>query len=134
MRSQAVLPELPSVSFQCRGPGEICNPLRSEMQAAFDRAGITLRRAGADINVTAEVEQTDQSNQQAFGTSLNVRTYSVQLEAESPRLDNDAVPMPNTPPVSADPRVGAERFAEYARKITPDVVERVRAFWAKRRQ
>jgi hypothetical protein len=126
--------ETPSVSFQCRGPGEICNPLRSEMQSAFDRAGIALRRAGADVTITAEVEQTGQTAQQSFGTTLNVRTYSVQLDAESPRFDNDTVAMPSTPPVSADPRVGSERFTEYARKVAPEVVERVRAFWAKRRQ
>ena len=95
---------------------------------------MTLRRGGADITITAEVEQTDQSSQQSFGATLNIKTYSVQLEAESPRLDNDVIAMPNTPPVSADPRVGSERFNEYARRIAPDVVERVRAFWSARRQ
>jgi hypothetical protein len=86
------------------------------------------------VAITAEVEQTGQTTQPSFGTTLNVRTYSVQLEAESPRFDNDTVSMPSTPPVSADPRVGSERFNEYARKIAPDVVDRVRAFWTKRRQ
>ena len=104
------------------------------MQSSFERAGISLRRAGADINVTAEVAQTGESTQQSFGTTLNVRTYSVDLEAESPRWESEEIGMPNTPPISADPRVGTERFAEYARKIAPDVVERVRTFIAKRQQ
>jgi serine/threonine-protein kinase len=130
---QPALPDNPSVSFQCRGPIEICNPLRNEMQAAFDRAGMTLRRAGADINITAEVEQTDQSTQQTFGTTVTIRTYAVQLDAEAPRFDNDTVAMPNAPSVSADARFGSERFNEYARKLSPEIVERVRAFWSKRR-
>ena len=121
------------MSFQCRGAAEICTPLRSEMQAAFERAGITLRRSGADINLTAEATQTDETNSRPFGTNLTVKTYSIQLEGESPRLDAD-VPMPNTPPVSADPRFGTERFTENARKVSAEVVERVRAFWSKRRQ
>jgi serine/threonine protein kinase len=128
------LPENPTVSFQCRGSAEICTPLRNEIQASFERAGMSLRRAGADINITAEAEQTGQDTQQSFGTTLTVKTFAVQLEAESPRFDNDAISMPNTPPVSADSRLGGERFSEYARKIAPEVVERVRAFWSKRRQ
>jgi hypothetical protein len=102
------------------------------MQSAFERAGISLRRAGADVNVTAEVDQTGESTQQSFGTTLNVRSYSVELEAESPRWENEIIGMPNTPPVSADPRVGTERLAEYARKLAPEVAERVRAYLAKR--
>jgi serine/threonine protein kinase len=126
-------PSTPSVSFQCRGASEICAPLRAEMESSFERAGLSMRRSGADINITAEATHTDQTSQRAFGTTLNVNTYSVQLDAESPRLDNEVISMPSPPPVSADPRVGTERFNEYARKIAPDVVERVQAFWAKRR-
>jgi hypothetical protein len=129
-----VLPENPTVSFQCRGVPEICAPLTNEMRTAFERAGITFRRAGADVNITAEAMLTDQRTQQSFGTMMTVNTYSVQLEAESPRFDNDEIGLSHPPTVSADPRVGAERLVEYARTIAPDVVERVRAFWLKRRQ
>jgi hypothetical protein len=104
------------------------------VQAAFERAGISMRRAGADVNVSAEVTQTDESPQRSFGADLIVRTYAVQLEADSPRFDNDEIGMPNTAPVRADPRVGSERFNEYARTLAPEIVERVRGFWQKRRQ
>jgi hypothetical protein len=104
------------------------------MQIAFDRAGMSLRRAGADVNITAEVTQTDESPQRSFGADFYVRTYAVQLDAEAPRFDSEEIGMPNTPPVRADSRVGADRFNEYARMVAPEVVERVRAFWQKQRQ
>lgn len=92
-----------------------------------------MRRSGADVNLTAEVTLANESQQRPFGTNLNVKTYAIELEGESPRLDAD-VPMPSVAPVSADPQFGAERFNEAARKVAPDLVERVRAFWTKRRQ
>lgn len=95
---------------------------------------MTLRRSGADVNITAEATQTDQRTQESFGTTLTINTYSVQLEADAPRFDNDVISLPHPPPVSADPRVGTERFVEYARKIAPEVVERINDFWTKRRQ
>jgi CCR4-NOT transcriptional regulation complex NOT5 subunit len=125
---------VPTVSFQCRGAAEICNPLRNEMQAAFERADISMRRAGADITITAEATQTGQSSQESFGNTLTIKTFAVTLDAQSPRFDNEEIAMPNTPPISADPRVGAERFSEYARLLAPDVVQRVRSFWERRRQ
>jgi hypothetical protein len=120
------------VSFQCRGAAEICTPLRNAMADALDRDQLSLVRSGGDIALTAEVTTVDASAERTFGTTMAVRTYSIEMVGESARLNED-VPMPVSRTVSADPRFGAERFTEAARLVAGESVERVRAFWQKRR-
>jgi serine/threonine-protein kinase len=127
------LPENPTVSFQCRGSAEICTPLRSAIAEVLDREGLSLTRGAGDVSLTAEVTPVDARAEQTFGTTVAVRTYSIEVEGESPRLNED-IPMSVSRTVSADPRFGAERFAEAARLVAADAVERVRAYWSKRRQ
>ena len=68
-----------------------------------------------------------------FDPTVAVRTYSIEVAGESPRLNED-IPMSVSRNVSADPRYGAERFNEAARLVASDAIERVRAYWSQRRQ
>jgi serine/threonine-protein kinase len=127
------LPEKPTISFQCRGAAEICTPLRNAIGETLTREGLALSRAGGDVALTAEVTMLDARAEQTFGATVAVRTYSIEVAGESPRLNED-IPMSVSRNVSADPRYGAERFNEAARLVAADAIERVRAYWSQRRQ
>jgi serine/threonine-protein kinase len=126
------LPENPRVSFQCRGPVEICTPLRNEMAEALGRESLPIVRAGGDVLLTAEVEIVDERIDRSFGTNVAVRTYSIEMMGEAPRLEED-IAMPSRT-VSADQRLGGERFVEAARLLAAEAVQRLRAFWLRKRQ
>ena len=81
--------------------------------------------------VTAEVAIVDERQQTQFGTNFVVRTYSIDIAAESTRFNQD-VPMPASKTFSADTRTGRERLAENARVAAADAIERVQQFWQKR--
>jgi serine/threonine-protein kinase len=127
------LPENPTVSFQCRGAVEICAPLRNEIAEVLGRESLSLVRSGGDVALTAEVTIVDERIDRNFGQTMAVRTYSIDMQGESARLNED-VPMPVSRTVTADSRVGAERFAEAARLVAAESVQRLRAFWTRRRQ
>jgi serine/threonine-protein kinase len=129
---KAQLPENPRVSFQCRGPAEICTPLRNEMAEALGRESLPAVRAGGDVLLTAEVTFVDEQPNRAFGTNVTVRTYSIEMSGEAPRLEEDIAIPSRT--VSADQRLGGERFVEAARLVAAEAVQRVRAFWQRQRQ
>jgi serine/threonine-protein kinase len=130
--SKTQLPENPRVSFQCRGPAEICTPLRNEMADAFGRESLPLIRAGGDILLIAEVTFVDERADRSFDTNVVVRTYSIEMSGEAPRLEED-IAMPSRT-VSADQRLGGERFVEAARLVAAEAAQRVRAFWQRQRQ
>ncbi|MEX2271283.1 MAG: serine/threonine-protein kinase [Vicinamibacterales bacterium] len=127
------LPATPSVSFVCTGPSEICSPLRAAMQETLAREGLSLVRTGADIALTGRVEVLEERIDRQFGTMMAVRTYTIDIEGDAPRM-NDSIPMPSAQMVSADARLGAERFAEAARLAASGAVERVKQYAAKKRQ
>jgi hypothetical protein len=127
------LPATPSVSFACTGPNEICAPLRAAIQEATSRQGLSLVRSGADIALAARVELLEERVERQFGTTMVVRSYSMDIEGDAARFD-ESVPMPTAQTVSADARFGAERFAEAARQAASAAVERVQQYWAKKRQ
>jgi serine/threonine-protein kinase len=127
------VPASPSVSFACTGPNEICAPLRAAIQEATSRQGLSLVRSGADIALAARVELLEERVERQFGTTMVVRSYSMDIEGDAARFD-ESVPMPTAQTVSADTRFGAERFAEAARQAASAAVERVQQYWAKKRQ
>ena len=81
--------------------------------------------------MTAEAAIVDERQQTQFGTNFVVRTYSIDISAESTRFNQD-VPMPATRTFTADTGVGRERLAENARVAAADAIERVQQFWKKR--
>ena len=81
--------------------------------------------------VTAQVAIVDESQQQQFGTTFYVRTYSLDIAAESTRFNQD-VPMAASKTFTADARTGRERLAENARLAAADAIERMQQFWKKR--
>ena len=121
------------MSFQCTGAPEVCNPLRSAVEDAAERAGLAVARGSAapEIALTADVTIVDQRQQTQFGTNLIVRTYSVDFSGESSRFDQ-SVPMPAPRTFSADAHFGKDRYTESARLAAADAVERVQQFWKKR--
>ena len=101
------------------------------MQDAMERDGVSMARGAADVALTAQVAVVDERADRQFGTTFVVRTYSIEIEGDSPRF-NESVPMPPPRTFSADARLGAERLNENARVAAIAAVERVRAFWKKR--
>jgi len=86
----------------------------------------------AAIIVTANAGVVQERITHDFGTPMATRTYSVDLSGET--REGDAVPMPPARNFSFDAQFGAARLEENARVIADDVVEKVRAYWKKRRQ
>jgi serine/threonine protein kinase len=128
------IPATPSVSFECTGPSEVCGPLRQAILQNAEREGFVMTRGSnkaVEFVVTAEVAIVDERQQTQFGTNFVVRTYSIDISAESTRFDQD-VPMPATKTFTADTGVGRERLAENARVAAADAIERVQQFWKKR--
>ncbi len=101
------------------------------MQEALSREGISMPRGTAEITVTAQLSILDERADRQFGTTFVVRTYSIELDGDAPRL-NEAVPMPASRTFSTDARLGAERLNENARVSATAVAERIRAFWKSR--
>jgi serine/threonine-protein kinase len=127
-------PENPAVFFRCSGAPEICGPLRAAVGEALEAGGLPAVRlpARADVGVAAEVEGLQQTVSQQFQTTFAVRTYSIEVSAETTRTD-EAVPMPPPSNLSFDPQFGSARVTERARLVAADIVERVKAF-AKRKR
>jgi hypothetical protein len=102
------------------------------MAEALGRESLPAVRAGGDVLLTAEVTFVDEQPNRAFGTNVTVRTYSIEMSGEAPRLEEDIAIPSRT--VSADQRLGGERFVEAARLVAAEAVQRVRAFWQRQRQ
>lgn len=128
----ASLPEAPSVSFACSGAAEVCGPLRIAFQETASRRGLSLVRGGAEIALAAHVEVLEERVDRQFGTTMVVRTYATEIEAEAARF-NELVPMPAARTFSADARLGAERFNEFARQTAAAALDRAQEYWAKKR-
>ena len=84
-----------------------------------------------EILLTAEVAVVNEQQQRQFGTNFSVKTYSIDISAESTRFNQD-VPMPASKTFTADASAGRERLAENARVVAADAIERVQQFWKKR--
>jgi serine/threonine-protein kinase len=128
----AAFPANPAVAFRCVGPNEICSSIRASVEEALQKAGMrALRDPGrADVVVEANVTPVSEHVNSDFGTALAVRTFSIDMIGEAPKL-GDSVPMPSIPQLSYDPRFGAERVNEKARLVADGVVEKVKAFATK---
>jgi len=86
--------------------------------------------ARADVAVEASVTPVENRVSNDFGTTFAVRTYSIDVSGDAPKL-GDSVPMPSSTTLSYDPKFGAERVNEKARLVADGIVEKVKAFAAK---
>jgi serine/threonine-protein kinase len=127
-------PQSPAVYFRCSGPSEICSALRTAVDEALDSAGLSAVRQPprADIEVAATVEGVQETVSRQFQTTFAVRTYSIDVIGETTRT-GEAVPMPPPSNLSFDPQFGAARVQERARLVAADIVDRVKAFAARKR-
>jgi serine/threonine-protein kinase len=126
--------ENPPVLFQCSGEAEVCAAVRSALDRALERNNLpSVRNAGrAAIIVTAAASVVQERVSRDFGTPLATRTYSVDVSGET--REGDVVAMPAARTFSYDAQFGRARLEENAGLIADEVVERVRAFWARRRR
>jgi hypothetical protein len=101
---------------------------------ALDSAGLSAVRQPprADIEVAATVEGVQETVSRQFQTTFAVRTYSIDVIGETTRT-GEAVPMPPPSNLSFDPQFGAARVQERARLVAADIVDRVKAFAARKR-
>lgn len=86
----------------------------------------------AEVIVKATVTVLDERVDRQFGATFAVRTYSIDVDAETAR-SSEGIPMPPPRTFSFDQRLGRERLTENARVLADEVVEQVRAFWKKRK-
>jgi len=129
----AAFPANPSVAFQCSGAPEICSPLRSAMDDALEKAGLSSVRnaARADVSVIAAANIVGGQQSRQFGTNFLVNNYSIDVSGEATR-SGESVPMPAARSVSFDTNVGAQRATETARLVASDVVDKIKAYAAKK--
>jgi hypothetical protein len=101
---------------------------------ALDNGGLSAVRQAprADIDVAATVEGVQETVSNQFQTTFAVRTYSIDVVAETIRT-GEAVSMPSPSNLSFDPQFGSARIAERARLVAADIVDRVKAFARKKR-
>ena len=119
--------------LQCTGEAEICGAVRTAIEQALQKAGLPSIRnpERAEVIMKATVTVLDERVNRQFGTTFVVRTYSVDVDAETAR-SSEAVPMPPPRTFSFDSQFGRERLTENARVIAADAVGQLRAFWKKR--
>lgn len=103
------------------------------MQENAPRRGLSLVRSGGDVSINAHVAILEERVERQFGTTMAVRSYSIDIEGDVERL-NENVPMPPAQTITADARFGAERLNEAARAAAMNALERVQQYWAKKRQ
>jgi serine/threonine protein kinase len=128
------VPADPSVFVECRGAGEVCGAVRAAFDQALQREQLGIARVSdrADIVLVANVTVIDERRDQQFGQVMAVRTYSIEMLGDAPRLDR-VIPMPPPRTFSFDQRFGAERANENARAVAIDAVGRIREFLKKER-
>jgi serine/threonine-protein kinase len=129
-----VMPENPAVFFQCAGAPEVCAPLRTAVDDAMGKAGLTSVRAPAraDIGIEARIEILQERVDRQFGNTFAVRNYSIDVTGETMKT-SETVPMPASTTLSFDPRYGSERATEKARVVASDIVDRIKAFVKRKR-
>ena len=127
------LPNQPPIYLECTGASDVCGALTTAFEQALEREGLSraARPDGAEILVNASATLLDTHQDQQYGTSFVVQTFSLELRAEAVR-DGSAVSMPAARTFSFDRRFGVERAAEQARLMAGAAVERIQTFWAKR--
>jgi hypothetical protein len=127
------LPKQPPIYFECTGASDVCGALTTAFEQALEREGLprAARPDGAEILVNASATLLDTHQDQQYGTSFVVQTFSLELRAEAVR-DASAVSMPAARTFSFDRRFGGERAAEQGRLMAAAAVERIQTFWAKR--
>ncbi len=127
------LPKQPPIYFECTGAADVCGALTTAFEQALEREGLprAARPDGAEILVNANATLLDTHQDQQYGTSFVVQTFSLELRAEASR-DGSAVSMPAARTFSFDRRFGGERAAEQGRLMSGAALERIQTFWATR--
>jgi hypothetical protein len=122
------------VFFHCNGAPDICSPLRTAVDEALEKAGLSsVRNAGrADIDVAADVQVVQERLTQQFGTTFAVRNYSIDVSGETTKT-SETVSMPGPSTVSFDAQFGSQRAVEKSRAVASDIVDKVKAFVGKKR-
>lgn len=128
----APVPVNPAVFFSCNGEAPVCAALRSAMTDALQRQSMRPigNQGSADVVLTAFASIVDERDEQLFGSSFRVRTYSIELEGEAGT--GDLIAMPDPVSVSFDPTYGQQRLQEQSRTMALAAADRVRAFWRSR--
>lgn len=126
------LPEIPVTGFVCDGVRDGCAALRFAVVEECRKLGIPMaNRAGGDVLVRVDVEEVEARNEQQFGTTFVVRTYSIDAGGSSPHFDEELVLPPKM--ISFDARRGREKLQEESRVIASELVDQVRKYWAANR-
>jgi eukaryotic-like serine/threonine-protein kinase len=132
-RTAPSLPKVPPVYFECTGEPDVCGALGAAFERALEREGLphVARPDRAEVVVSARATLLETTQNEQFGTSFAVQTFSLDLQGESTR-DGVPIGMPAAKTFSFDRRFGQERAAEQGRLMADDAIERVQKFWAKR--
>ena len=127
------LPTFPSVHASCRGLSDACASFQSALLQALEKAGIAAaREQDAEILVAAFAEEIETRSEEQFGTTLVVRTYSIEVTGEAQRF-GETVTMPPPERVSFDTRFGAEKLNERSRVLADAVAATLRGYWSKKK-
>ena len=88
------------------------------------------RPGRSDVHLRLDVEEIEARQEEQFGTTFVVRTYSVEGEGESPHFDDLLTLEPHM--FTFDARLGREKMREQTRLFAADLVEKLKAYWTAR--
>jgi serine/threonine-protein kinase len=126
------IPEKPTVNVECEGVRDACGEIRTALQQALDKRGMsTGRAAGADVLVIVAAEEIEARTEEQFGNTFVIRTYSVTVDAEVPRFGDSLTLPPRT--FSFDARLGRDKLRGEAHVIAASAAERIEKYWETKR-
>lgn len=131
--AEEAIPDKPVVSIDCEGVRDACALLRVTLREALEKKGMRVALpARADVLVRIDAEELEARQEQQFGNTFVIRTYSVTLEAEAPRFGDSVSLPPRT--FSFDARLGREKLRGETFVIANQAAERIERYWKTKRQ
>jgi serine/threonine protein kinase len=113
------------VSISCEGLSDACASLRSALATSLDKVGFqTTRRGDAPVALSLFTEEIEARSEEQFGTTLVIRTYSFEAEAEASET-GAIIAMPPPEVFSFDTRLGRDRLQERSRVFAAAIAERI---------
>jgi len=123
------IPATPALAIVCDGVRDGCAALRRAVADQSRRRSISMARPPAgDVLLRLDVEEIEARQEQQFGTTFVVRTYSIEAAGDSRHFDDEIFFDPET--ITFDARLGREKLMEQSRLIAARLVAEIERYWA----
>lgn len=124
------LPEIPVAGIACEGVRDGCAALRFAIVEEAKKRGVPIASPPrGDVIVHIGVDEIEARQEEQFGTTFVVRTYSIEATGTSPHFGDELYLEPKM--ISFDARRGREKLREESRLIARDVMAAVQDYWSR---